>query len=89
MSIVKEFNLLLRGTHGSAVVTVLLASWLLQRVSVALLIRGESYGHEDPSRELFWPYITRVGFLTVILDRQHQLPDQFGSVGLLGALLYA
>ena len=34
------------------VVAVLLAGWLLKRVSVAVLIREESYGHEDPSRAL-------------------------------------
>ena len=38
-------NLLLHGTRY--VVAVLVAGWLLQRVSVAVLIRGEIYRNED------------------------------------------
>ena len=51
MSIVKEFNLLLRRTRGSASLSPFCQrGWLLKRVSVAVLVRDESYGHEDPSR---------------------------------------
>ena len=34
------------------VVAVLPVVWLLERVSVAVRVRGETYGHEDPSRVL-------------------------------------
>ena len=34
------------------VVAVLPAGWPLERVSVAVLIRGGKYGHEDPRRVL-------------------------------------
>ena len=37
---------------GRYVFAVLLAGWLLQRVSGAVLIRDERYGHEDPIRAL-------------------------------------
>ena len=63
MSIVKEFNFLLRGMHGSATLSPFCHRIGFKRVSVAVLIRDESYGHEDPSRALLAsekPLSTRV-----------------------------